>query len=420
MAMSLDIDQTNNHIHMAYQTSGSAIYHSELKSPLAPNVDANWSNWGGFRYQRVDNNGGGNPCIGVDGSGNPHVVWVRDAGANDKRMDYNYGGGGTHAFTTASTIALASGLTLMPKAWIEAVAEETRDLYAFYTDNNIMRWRYCDKANNPLVLGNWTGAATIITCGGTIDYIETAHWYSPGGAFAQIMAIARCGAEVRSCWYDEGNVNGWGGGWRDDPNGIQEFDSSSTIDWVQVTNSSANDFGLLYHKTGTMFYFGYTAYASTRFIFAGAAWSKASNDGTTDFNTAMRAIQTSPAIPTLYVKSADDLYFILVRTNSPPSSTGFNPDGGIHKNELAIITLSWTFVDPGQSQSQLQAQAIGYATDWSGTPIWDSGVIVSATPSRDIPAATLAYATHYKWRVKVWDDEKGTEYDPYSAGDWCE
>jgi hypothetical protein len=310
----------------------------------------------------------------------------------------------------------------MPKAWIEAVVEETRDLYAFYTNDNVMLWRYCDKANNPLVLGNWTAGAAIITCGGTIDYIATAHWYSPGGALAQIMAIARSSAEVRSTWYDEGNVNGWGGGWR--PSlfgaGTQEFDSGSTIDWVQITNSSANDFGLLYHKTGTVLYFGYTNYASARFVFLGAAWSKASNDGSTDFNTAMRAIQVTPSIPTLYVKTADDLYFILVRTNSPPSATGFNPDVGVHKNELAIITLSWTFVDPGQSQSQLQAQVIGYATDWSGTILWDSGVVVSATSSTNIPATTLAYGTHYKWRVKLWDDEKGTEYDPYSAGDWCE
>jgi len=43
-----------------------------------------------------------------------------------------------------------------------------------------------------------------------------------------------------------------------------------------------------------------------------------------------------------------------------------------------------------------------------------------ATPNWDIPASTLAFDTHYEWRVRVWDDEKGDEYCPYSISSWAE
>lgn len=76
--------------------------------------------------------------------------------------------------------------------------------------------------------------------------------------------------------------------------------------------------------------------------------------------------------------------------------------------------LSWLFSDPdGKEDTQSAYQVIVYADD--GTTVeQDSGVVVSANPYYDVTAgASLAWATYYKWKVRVRDNHN--IWSAYSA-----
>ncbi len=63
--------------------------------------------------------------------------------------------------------------------------------------------------------------------------------------------------------------------------------------------------------------------------------------------------------------------------------------------------FSWTFQDPGDSQSAYQVQADNNS-DFS-SPEDDSGKVSSAFQSYATPLGKLSYNTTYFWRLRVWD-----------------
>ncbi len=417
---SLDVDQTggvHDHVHIAWSTTGNIVYHSELTDPTDPSESggATWTTWGGNRYQRVDNTGNSTcPSVSVDGNGDPHVVWCRASNT----VRYNYGNGASHAFTRASTITLSTP-SKQTAPCIVAVTDDTRDLYVFYGSGNTIKYRYCDKGNNPLNLVNWTAAATVLDYGlgpaplGSSVY----YWYDAGGALAQIMVASKNSSGIiRTNWYDEGNVNGWGGGWRTAGGTLETV----TADLIQITQVDADDFALIYVPYGGTddVKFGFTDYGAGQYDFTAATFKYCANSVPLYMGSETRGRENDDySFGMLHVQSVDDIMFDLVRTNDSPTANSLDPDNGDREDEGQAITCSWTFSDPGQAQTRRRIQVQEYGGDWSSI-VYDSNEQDGATASWDIPASTLDFDTHYEWRVKVWDDEKGDEYDPYSESDW--
>jgi hypothetical protein len=415
----LDVHQTggaNDHVHIAWAwAAGGILYHSELVVPTAPNNNSNWTTWTN-RYQRVDNNAGGigyyAPSISVDSSGDPHIAYGHSS-ASESLM-YNYGSGASHAFTPANELTLTASPTVAVNPSMVAVPEVGRDLYVFWDDGSAIAYRKCPNASNPLVIGSWSAQANALTFGSTVSTHSVSYWYDGGAPKAQIYIVGcDTGNVTKSNWYDEGNVNGWGGGWR---GAVTEGPSTTK---VQVTQVDANDFALVYWASGSSVgRFAFTDYGSSDFDCVTSTFYLFTNSNMDNCSTEFRGRENDNfSFGTLHIQSSSDIMFDLVRINATPTATSLDPDSGAKEDEEAIITLTWTFSDAGQAQTQWSIEVDEYGTGFA-SPIWSSGIQVGAGGTDDIPASTLAFNTHYEWRLKVWDDEKGDEYDPYSISAW--
>lgn len=425
---SLCVDQTggaNDHVHIVWIDSTTMqLYHSELVIPNAPNLNPNWTAWGGLRYQRVDNNSDSNyPSVDTDNNGHPVVAYEVAQGGGQYQVYVNYGNGAAHAFAPAAELSISAniGHNLYPA--LICIHEDNRDIYVFVNNLNLIQCNYCDKAGLPTAAPSWGGWNTILTFAGlgqgNADAPSVYYWYEPGAALAQIMVVAReqnLGV-TRDDWYDEGNVNGWGGGWRAAPNGTLEGPVCST---VQMTQVDANDFALTYiQQGGSVIKFAFTDYGTT-YDFIGASVRNATNLLPTDYSTEERGRENDDfSYGNIHVQAgAPDLDFMydLIRANAKPTATTLDPDGGSYEDEQADFDLTWTFSDPGQAQTKFRVQIAVYGTSFAA-PVVDT-TTVSAVASHTVDAFTLSFGTHYEWRLKVWDNELGDEYDPYSESDW--
>ncbi len=164
--------------------------------------------------------------------------------------------------------------------------------------------------------------------------------------------------------------------------------------------------------------FGFTDYGAGQYDFTAATFKYCANSVPLYMGSETRGRENDDySFGMLHVQSVDDIMFDLVRTNDSPTANSLDPDNGDREDEGQAITCSWTFSDPGQAQTRRRIQVQEYGGDWSSI-VYDSNEQDGATASWDIPASTLDFDTHYEWRVKVWDDEEGDEYDPYSESDW--
>lgn len=422
----LDVHQTggaNDQVHIAWN-AGGIIYHSELVVPNVPNNNGNWTAWAGFRYQRVDNNaaiiGYYAPAIQVDAAGDPHITYGNSAAS--EFACYNYGNGVNHAFVPASEVTLSAGVASAVNPTILAIPEVVaggRDLYVFWLNGTIVEYRFCASANSPLVLVNWTAAATIITLINNAVAVSAAYWYEPGAALAQILVgayDAGIGADLKTNRYDEGNIYGWGGGWRAAPGGTPEVRAVSKM---QITQVSANDFALTQILAGVA-QFSFTNLGGATHDFLGQTVYDCTNSFPVEIAAEMRGREHGDFSYGLLHSQPGatlDYMFDLVRINAQPSTSSLDPDNGDREDEAQAITLSWSFDDPGDAQTKRRVQVDEFGGDFSA-PDYDSGEQAGAAANWDIPALTLVFSTHYEWRVKVWDDEVGTEYDPYSESSW--
>lgn len=414
VSASLDVHQTggaNDHVHIILVTSTGELYHAELVVPNAPQINGNWSTWIAIRYQRVDNTGAvKNAHVSVDGNGDPHVVWNDD----DQTVHYNLGNGGApHTVAPGLTQLIANpGQATHPTC--VAIVEETRDIHAFWENGVSIDWRWCDNLANPLVIGNWTAAAAVLTFPGvTAAQAPSVCYWWDGGPLTQMMVVANNDVgDIESNWYDEGNVNGWGGGWRASTTEV-------VLGVVRITQVSGNDFALTHILAGICTMFGYTDYAGADYDFQASTFKKCTNSVPTEIGTEFRGREHDDYSFGMLHVQAGDIVFDLVRVNTKPGTSGYDPDNGTREDETAIIVLDWDFDDPGQSQRKYRVQVDLWTGDYS-TPEYDSGVVVSANSQHNVPADTFLFNTHYKYRVKVWDSEAGTEECPYSEGSWEE
>jgi hypothetical protein len=97
-------------------------------------------------------------------------------------------------------------------------------------------------------------------------------------------------------------------------------------------------------------------------------------------------------------------------TNVAPTAPTLVPRQSI--NAAIIERFNWTFNDPnvGDVQSAYQLVIVNNATS---AVVHDSGKVLTANTFRDLPAATLANGTVYRWRVRTYD--ANDVVGPYSA-----
>jgi hypothetical protein len=252
-----------------------------------------------------------------------------------------------------------------------------------------------------------------------VKSVSAAYWYEPGAALAQILVGAYdigVGADLKTNRYDEGNIYGWGGGWRAAPGGTSE---ARAVSIMQITQVHANDFALMQAIAGVA-QFSFTDLGGGTHDFIGQTVYDCTNSFPTEIATEMRGRETGDfSYGALHSQlgANEDYMFDLIRINSQPATSAYDPDDGDIEDETNIITLSWSFNDAGDAQTKRRVQVDEFGEDFSG-PVYDSGEQAGAPNNWGIPADTLAFNTHYIWRVKVWDDEVGDEYDPYSESDW--
>lgn len=410
----------NDHFHIAFVNSLGELYHCELIRPLQPTIAAYWTQWPlpgpGTPYQRVDNTSDAKTCsIDVDNAGDPHIAWNN----NNTDVYYNYGPG--NVFPPAANFSLiAVGAATTPLCVVVyEMPGAGRDVHVFWENANLIQWTWCDALVLPSNPVNWAAAVAVITHpGGTTAMPPSAYyWYEPGAALTQMM-VGSCNTlgNTETNWYDEGNVNGWGGGWRGTTTEAMAAQN------VQITQVDANDFAITYIPLGGgVPLFGFTNYGVT-YDFLAATLKLCTNSIPNEMGAQRRARENSDfSYGILHTQAGvdRDLMFDLVRNNNKPTAVGLDPDSGDREDESNPITLSWTFTDPGQVQTQWSIEVDEYGTSFA-SPIWSSGIQAGAGGTDDIPALTLAFNTHYEWRIRVWDSEKGDEYDPYSRSDWQE
>lgn len=84
--------------------------------------------------------------------------------------------------------------------------------------------------------------------------------------------------------------------------------------------------------------------------------------------------------------------------NVAPGEPTLAPKSGFDATTAQVF--SWTFNDPGDTQSAYQLVIVDSATS---ATVLDTGKVASTTPSRTVAAGTLANDKSYLWRVKTWD-----------------
>jgi len=97
-----------------------------------------------------------------------------------------------------------------------------------------------------------------------------------------------------------------------------------------------------------------------------------------------------------------------ISVNNPPTATDLNITEGDYCFKAAPpIFLSWTFDDPGDTQSAYQIQIDNNSN--FNSPEVDSGKVSSS--SQTYAPINLSFGTQYWWRLKVWDSQDRSSVD---------
>ena len=424
---SLVIDQNGNHVHIAFLTTLDLIYHCECIVPLAPNNNANWTTWGGNRYQRVDNtnNTKGTCSIAIDGNtGNgtnsPHVVWDEDIGGT-YNIFYNYGNGANHAFTVASAISIANAGETSPT--IVVIEPDGRDIYAFWvTTAPGISCKRCLNGAVPLVVGSWGGP--IAGAGGGPDAVLTGTTYMTGPSASwwwdmteRVGVTSTDGSNVvKTRMWDQSLAT---------PAWTAEFTAAGytgTATTSYLTRVQSASWRLMVNNTATNLYH---AHKTTVDFSSGATWYKnattnlMANSFSCDwcgleFNDGGNATHRTAGV---WQDALSNLWFSQVRENHTPAPTQNSPVEGAYIDELVNNDIEWGIGDAdsdGQREYSLEIDDdIAF-----GSPLVQTGWTTTASTIYLLTASTAAANTTYYWRIKCRDDQYGTEYDPYSESAW--
>lgn len=441
--VALKYDPNNNRVHIAF-SADDKIYHIRLNDPDNP-VNAQFTTFAssGQKWERVDNsaNDKGSVSITVDDStgtmngwNRAHVAWDED-NSGTWEIHYNYAEHGPtlDEFNQAMQVKLSNGA--YPS--IINIMNEGREPHVYWLSGNNVVGMRCVRMLHPSVAANWTGPENrvnqpdiVITpsvTGDGIDNFSVSYYWDMvpfvlvvgtdaaligGGVFVRFF-----GLHTPPSWSPELEVHGYTG------------HASS----CSLTNCVSSSFRIFICNTAQDIYFAHEEQEQSNYTFdANSDWDLLATtdaDVATHITTEWRnlghsADATYRRTHTLWKKSGtNDIWFTQARENWGPVSSLTAPAlaAKLRTDAGHNVILDWA---PSDSQSDTQDDfQIQLDDDYQfGSPDVDPGWAGAgtATSQYTVTGGTLAPDTLWYWRVKLKDDEKGDEYDPYSIGEWSD
>jgi hypothetical protein len=457
-SVAMKICPNDEYVHIAFVADSKVIY-CRLDDPDDPTTAGKWHTFQtdniaptpNTKFQRVDSVTGNSPgvvSITVDDSTKPagngadraHIAWDENNGGT-LEVWYNYGDQGPGQLEFNNVLAILLDADGKQPAIINIMNKGRLPHVYFIDSNGDVHGFRCKTGSYPGNATSWTGPESdvnaselvLLHAGGltTIDDLAVSYHFDMeefvevAGVETDVDVYTRqfVGTGVNPAWMPQHTVSGYAG----DPqrvditnirgnnvddglaeyrlfiitdtgvieHGVEEYDGNSDLVWDNNTN--------WYNLADTL---------CTTTVPTAAEWRSL------EYNDVAAVYRRSHA---LWKEAAlNNLWSTRVRENTPPSSSNDAPDDGAVLDELSAILLDWT---PFDSESDTQDDYDVEVADNNQftSPIVDPGWAGAgtATSQHNITGGTLAADTLYYWRVRLKDDEKGDEYDPYSTGSWA-
>jgi hypothetical protein len=451
--VSIKVCPNDEYVHFAF-VSNNAIFYARLDDPDNPVTGSfhtfQSDNQGNpnTKFQRVDddNNTKSTVSITVDdstvpalnGADRPHIVWDENNGGTWE-VWYNYGdqGPGALEFNHTLSVNLADGAY----PTIINIMNKGRLPHCYFIDSNgDVAGLRCTPLKHPAIAANWTGPTTgvnaaevaIVHTGGVLSTINdlSVSYYFDNDEFVLVSAVEdSVGVYTRlyqapgnPSWKPQHTVTGYDG----DPvrveltnlrganpniglssfrlfimdddgeveHGVEELDGNSDLVWDTNTN--------WYVLADT------TAEPSVPIA---SEWRGLEHNDVANVYKRTHVLWKEEA--------TNNLWFTQTRENTPPIITRDSPSDGAVLDETSTIVLDWTPIDTESDTQDDYDVEVADNNDFT-SPVVDPGWAGpgTSTSQHSITGSTLSADTLYYWRVRLKDDEKGDEYDPYSTGDW--
>lgn len=444
--VAMKICPNNEYVLLAW-VSDNKVFYARLDDPDDP-VTGNWHTFqGGAKYQRVDDtaNTKGTVSITVDDSvqltgqnGNdiPHIAWSEDVGGT-YAIWYNIGDQvppNNDEFNSTRAVQIDADGT---KPCIINILNEGRQPHIYWiNDVGIVEGLRCLSNLNPIIAANWTAPEgmhgvsipdTVIMVSGFgalgIDDISVSYTWDQS-EFVLVAAIETDsrvytnhfnGVGLNPAWIGQHTVTGYDG----TPKSIELtnlFGNSEYRLFVSTNNDEIehavegvanNDYE--FDAASVWFVLALTDSETDNLM--GAPWRSLEHD---DLQAAYRR-----SFLVWVAKSTEDIWFSIVRENNGPISIHAAPTDGAYLDELSAILLDWDVTDI-ESDTQDDYDVEVDDDNLYGSPEVDPGWAGpgTSTSQHNITGGTLDAGALFYWRVRLKDNEKGDEYDPYSDGGW--
>jgi hypothetical protein len=422
------------------------IYHARCTDTALWNQVSGWKTYTSTKYQLVnedDTKAIELACLAVDDTHHyPIVVWAQK-NDNDKYEIYiNVGdNGGDFSFDTSETtcISTSGGSENNHDHRSPAcvcVWEEGLEIYVawYHRDTSTPIYRVeCKRLVNGdswLTFSNWKGPNSGTT---TADIIATASNTSTGqelgmaywwdaGTLSQVFVAAILDGDIYTNWFDESGVY-FGGGNDWNTGGGTALGIASTFRST-CSRVNANDFRVFY-RIGSKTYFLDTDIDNTFFWPVGDAEEIFNNTKNGFANAELIGDQlTNDIVALLFVEDIagyfdEPLWFIYTKSNQKPTVSVTTPKSAEGEDEQQAIYMVWNYYDPdGDTQDNYQFQVTSYGSTYNSPLYSNIGTRPDTSYIVPIPPNTLSTGSHYMWRVRVWDDNYGTDYGYNAESEW--
>ena len=459
---SIAYDDNANEVHVAWLTTDGStdwqLYHAKCTAPLSFGTVTNWYDWGGgTRYQAVSDN----PtypielfCLFVDTSTNrPVVVWNQHNTSSQYEIWINVGGGTGGAFTSVSSFCISTnGATETNNHYRSptglCVSEIGTEFYvSYYTDYssgptyNVICKRL-DDGNTWGTYANWLGPSGGQTSGDIIISdsnnsigltLGSSYWYDAPGPLTQYFVAAPLDGDVYTNWFDEGGNILAAETWLHLAGSGLGITGMAPSGRCAVANVNANDFRTFWWKDKT-FYFKDTDEGSGLLHPTGdtyeilndplkGGWCSIERwgDQVTNSESVVMFVEDTTGGAQPYLD--EPIYFIYVKGNAQPIVTISLPKDGSGEDEEDQIVMMWDFNDSdNDAQRDFFLQVDEYGGDFSSPVASASGNVPPpfTVENSSLAPNTLSTGTRYQWRIKVWDDNYGTEYGYNAESEWSD
>jgi len=445
----------NEYVHITF-VADNKIFYCRLDDPDDPTTAGKWHDFadanmgiGAAKYQRVDDssNAKHNSSITVDEQGPgmngmniPHIAWSESVGGT-YAVFYNLGDQQpptNDAFNNVRAMQLdADG----DDVCIFNCRNEGREPSVFWlNDIGEVESMRCSSMNYPMVLANWNGhewmngpnvADTVLTFAGwgptaITSFSVTYAWdnevnISVVGVISGDSAVSNyfVGNAQPAVWNGQAPLVGYTG----DPDiaTVTNFQGLSQYRCLVINEDNEvwhcvvelnNNQDIVWTANDPWYQLSDIAIENSELL--KPEWRTLEHDDVNEvYNRSSAA----------WMKNTDtEIWFSVVRENTPPVPILSEPVNGATLDELSTIRLGWTVSDT-ESDTQDDYAIQADEDDDYGSPEVDTGWIGPGTTAlfKDVAGSTFSAGEVYYWHVKLKDnemgDDNGTEvYDPRSEG----